>query len=206
MYLLWLHVIRSQGFSCLKWWLWWGIKSVSWFGFKRMTWQASRYVFIRLQPAENGYQSFSRACAAAAAAAMNESLFPIIRFESDRKSVITATLPNNQRPDRSPHIIFNSNETLTETNMHIQNETLHGFTVEKNIVRATEWSTEIKRNVWMYATCLSNCCLGTNVLSIDHQHHSDILSSLILFFWTLILHFIETRGMFAPPHTNTTMA
>lgn len=42
----------------------------------------------------------------------------IIRFESDHQSVITATLPNNRRPDRSLHIIFNSNKTTLEMNTH----------------------------------------------------------------------------------------
>lgn len=30
---VWLHVIRSHGFLCLKRWLWGNIKSVLWFGF-----------------------------------------------------------------------------------------------------------------------------------------------------------------------------
>lgn len=46
----------------------------------------------------------------------------IIRFESDRKSVITATLPNNRRPDLTQRNIFNSNETLTERSTLTQNK------------------------------------------------------------------------------------
>lgn len=61
----------------------------------------------------------------------------IIRFESDRKSVITATLPNNRHPDLSRHIIFNSNETMTEMNTHIKMRNLARFHME-NIVCARE--------------------------------------------------------------------
>lgn len=106
----------------------------------------------------------------------------IIRFESDHKSVITDTLPNNQYPDLSQRIIFNSNETLTEMNenTHKKKEKPAQFHKE-NIACAREWSAEIKHSVWIYAMYLSNCCLDTQVLSIDHQHHADICHLLFLF-------------------------
>lgn len=61
----------------------------------------------------------------------------IIRFESDHKSVITATLPNNRRLDLLLHIIFNSNETMTEMNTH-RNENPAQFHMEKQSVQENE--------------------------------------------------------------------
>lgn len=139
---LWLHVIRSQGFSCLKRWLWWNIKSISWFGFKRMTWLASRYVFIRLPLTENGYQS---ACVGAAAA-MNEPLFSILN------GLYQIWEPGSQPIDVriSLHIIFNSNETMTEVNTLIKMRTLHSFTWEKHRLckRMKHWDQTQCLDVW----------------------------------------------------------
>lgn len=146
---------------------------------------------------ENGYQSFSQACAMQQQQLRTSCCSPfemvIIRCESDRKSVITAPLPNN-RPDLT---LFLIQMKWTETNTH-SNENCT-ISHETKIFCAREWSTEIKRNVWMNAMYLSNCCLGMQVLSIEHQlqhWHFVIFYSV---FWTLILHFKEAMNMFVSP-------
>ena len=57
----------------------------------------------------------------------------------------------NQRPDLSPHIIFNSNEMLTEINMHIQNENPAQFHCGKK--HHPCWRTKL----WDQTQCLGVC-------------------------------------------------
>lgn len=100
----------------------------------------------------------------------------IIRFESDRKSVITATLPNNQHPDLSRHIIFNSNETMTEMNTHIKMRTLRGLTRKTLSVRESE---ELRSNttsgcmkcISVIAVWARKFCLKTISFTLTFCHH-----------------------------------
>lgn len=69
--------------------------------------------------------------------------------------MIIATLPNNQHPDLSLHIIFNSNETLTEMNMDIKIGTPHsGKTLS------------MQENEAPRSNAMSGCMLCTSVIAV----------------------------------------
>lgn len=187
---VWLHVIRSHGFLCLKRWLWGNIKSVLWFGF---------VICIYATATDRKWLPvlFTGLCDAAAAAT-NKLLFSIRNGHYqmwERPQVCDYSPAAKQSP--GSHIIFNSNEM--DRDKHTFKWELCTISHETKIFCAREWSTEIKRNVWMNAMYLSNCCLGMQVLSIEHQlqhWHFVIFYSV---FWTLILHFKEAMNMFVSP-------
>lgn len=100
---VWLHVIRSHGFLCLKRWLWGNIKSVLWFGF---------VICIYVTATDRKWLPvlFTGLCDAAAAAT-NKLLFSIRNGHYqmwERPQVCDYSPAAKQSP--GSHIIFNSNE------------------------------------------------------------------------------------------------
>lgn len=155
MYKLWLHVIRSRGFPRLKRWLsraHCGLASDAWHGWLQVMYlhKCCRQKMAASRPVqEQQWLSVLR------------FKWFLIRFES-----LAA-----ERSMSGSHCTLFWNETGTEVNTAVKkkNENPAWFHMGKNIVCAREWSSEIKHNVWMNEMDLSNCCLGTQVLSIHHQ-------------------------------------
>lgn len=112
------------------------------------------------------------------------SLFEtLIRFECNHQSVITATLPNNQRSDSQLHIIFNSNEIPTGISTI---RILDVLTFKKIII--CEW------NILIYSMCLTNYCQVTCRLSPA----PDILSYFVPFFGGML----KSAACSSSPSTN----
>lgn len=162
---MWLHVIRSEWFFYLKWWLWWNIKSISWFGFKRMTWLASRYVF-KLSASDRKWLPvvFTGLCSSSSSTSSSYEPAAVLHFKwslSDLRATTSLWL--------QPHCQTIGARISHCTFCFIQMKWWQRWTHTRNtrrltwnnIVCAREWSTEIKHNVWTYAMYLSNCCLGT---------------------------------------------